>query len=60
MKTCVTSTDRRQHLRALDSLSFREADCDIDHCLVVAKVRERLAEKKQRKNFMYRGSVSRK
>jgi hypothetical protein len=27
--------------------SFRAADCDNDHCLVVAKVRERLAMNKQ-------------
>jgi hypothetical protein len=29
-------------------LSFRAADCDTVHCLVVAKVRERLAVNKQR------------
>jgi len=27
--------------------SFRGADCDTDHCLVVAEVRERLAVSKQ-------------
>jgi hypothetical protein len=27
--------------------SFRGADCDTDHCLVIAKVRERLAAGKQ-------------
>ena len=27
--------------------SFRGADCDTDHCLVIAKVRERLAVGKQ-------------
>jgi hypothetical protein len=32
----------------LDALSFRAADCDTDHYLVVAKVRERLAVNKQR------------
>ena len=31
----------------LDVRIFRGADCDIDHCLVVAKVRERLAVRKQ-------------
>ena len=30
----------------LDVRSFREADCDTDHCLVVAKVKERLAVSK--------------
>ena len=39
--------DRRWHFSILDILSFRAADCDTDHCLVVAKVRERLAENKQ-------------
>ena len=39
--------DRRWHLSVLDVRSFRIADCDTDHCLVVAKVRERLAVSKQ-------------
>jgi hypothetical protein len=39
--------DRRQHLSILDIRSFRIADCDTDHYLVVVKVRERLAVSKQ-------------
>jgi endonuclease/exonuclease/phosphatase family metal-dependent hydrolase len=34
--------DRRRHLSVLDVQSIRAADCDSDHYLVVAKVRERL------------------
>jgi hypothetical protein len=39
--------DRRRHSSILDVRSFRGADCDSDHYLVVAKVRERLAVSKQ-------------
>ncbi|PNF40100.1 hypothetical protein B7P43_G10719 [Cryptotermes secundus] len=39
--------DRRRHSSLLDVRSFRAADCVTDHYLVVAKVRERLAESKQ-------------
>jgi hypothetical protein len=36
-----------RHSNILDVGSFRAADCDIDHYLVVAKVTERLAVSKQ-------------
>jgi len=45
--------DRRQHLSLLDVRSFRGADCDTDGCLVVAKVRERLAVSKQAAQGFY-------
>jgi len=35
--------DGRWHSSIQDVRSFRGADCETDHCLVVAKVRERLA-----------------
>jgi hypothetical protein len=40
--------DRRRLLSVLDVWSFRAADCDTDHYLVVATFRERLAVNKQR------------
>jgi len=39
--------NRRWHSSILDVQSFRGADCDTDHWLVVAKVRERLTVSKQ-------------
>jgi hypothetical protein len=39
---------RRRHSSVLDVRSFRAADCDSDHYLVVAKVMERIAVNKQR------------
>jgi hypothetical protein len=38
---------RRWHSSILDVRSFREADCDTDHYLLIAKVRERLSARKQ-------------
>jgi hypothetical protein len=39
--------DTRRHSSVLDVRSFRGADCDTVHYLVVAKVRERLAVSKR-------------
>ena len=39
--------DRRWNSSIIDIRSFRGADCDTIHYLVVAKVRERLAVRKQ-------------
>ena len=41
------SAVRMWHSSILDVGRFSGADCDTDHCLVVAKVRERLAVSKQ-------------
>jgi hypothetical protein len=41
-------TAMRRHSSVLAVRSFRAADCDTDHYLVVAKVRERLAVNKER------------
>jgi hypothetical protein len=39
--------DRRRHLNVLNR-SYRAADCDTDHYLVVANVRDRLAVNERR------------
>jgi hypothetical protein len=41
-------TDRRRHSSVPDVPLFRAVDCDNDHYVVVAKVRERLAANEQR------------
>jgi len=41
-------TDRRWHSSILEVRFFTGADCDTNHCLVVAKARERLAINKQK------------
>jgi endonuclease/exonuclease/phosphatase family metal-dependent hydrolase len=41
-------TERRMHSNVLDIRSYRAADCDTEHYLAVAKVREKLARNKQR------------
>jgi hypothetical protein len=38
--------ERRRHSSVLDVQSLRAADCDMDQCLVVAKIKERITVKK--------------
>jgi hypothetical protein len=45
--------DSRRHSNVLHVRSFRAADCDSDHYLVVAKVRERLAVNIQRSHCFH-------
>jgi len=40
-------TDKRRHSNIVDVRSFRRTDCDSDHYLVVAKVRQRLSVSKR-------------
>jgi hypothetical protein len=40
--------DKKRHLNVLDVRSFRTADCDSDHYLVMANVTDRLAVDKQK------------
>jgi hypothetical protein len=39
--------DKRQYSNILDVCSFRAADCNTDHYLVVAKLRERSSVRKR-------------
>jgi endonuclease/exonuclease/phosphatase family metal-dependent hydrolase len=48
--------DRRRHSSKLDVRSFRAADCDTDHYLVVAKVMERLIINYKNNNARKTGS----
>jgi hypothetical protein len=42
----------KRHLNVIDVHPFRGADCDTDHCLVVAKLKERISiSKRARQNF---------
>jgi hypothetical protein len=50
--------DGQWHSSVLDVQSFRAADCDTDHYLVVAKVRERLAVNKLRSHRFHMDSFN--
>jgi hypothetical protein len=53
--------DKRRHSNILDVQSFRGADCDTDHCLVVVKLRERISvSKRARQKFDFKRLLLRK
>jgi hypothetical protein len=49
--------DEQRHSSIFDAQPFRAADCDTDHYLVVAKVRERLAVNKQDVTYFIWGGL---
>ena len=51
--------DRKCHSFILDAGSFSRGDCHTDHCLLVAKVRERLQQaNKQHRSLKGKDSIS--
>jgi hypothetical protein len=50
--------DRRSHSILLDVRSFRAAECDTGHYLVVAKIRERLGVNKKGLHMSHMGKFS--
>jgi hypothetical protein len=44
--------DKRRHSNILDIRSFRGADCDTDHCLEAAKLRERISVNKEARQIL--------
>jgi hypothetical protein len=44
--------NRRRHSSILDVRSFKGADCDTDHYLLIVKIKERLVASKQPVNKM--------
>jgi hypothetical protein len=54
------SIDGRWHSSILDIWFFRGANCDVNHCLVVAKIRERLVVVKIRERLAVRKQAAQK
>jgi len=50
--------DRRWHSSVFEVQYFWRADCDTDNCLVVTKVRERLALSKQTATEFWSGKIN--